>query len=168
MLQIINLPARRDRRRFMETSCAAPLRDIGVDVSFVAADDAAAHATTPTKAGFALDDAALDALLDDWHRGGCEPVARCALERYYSRPPSPAEAACTASHRRAWRRATDAMAANSKLHWVMILEDDAARRPSGRHQHANAATTIETGTSSRRVLSVAPSPSVLAVLRPSR
>ncbi|KAH8067715.1 procollagen galactosyltransferase [Aureococcus anophagefferens] len=71
---IINLASRRDRRAFMEASCAAPLRDRGVAVEFLdavaaAACGARACAAYAVHEGFALGDDALDALVDAWHAG---------------------------------------------------------------------------------------------------
>ena len=84
---IINLASRRDRRAFMEASCAAPLRDRGVAVEFLdavaaAACGARACAAYAVHEGFALGDDALDALVDAWHAGGNAAVARSALERF--------------------------------------------------------------------------------------
>ena len=127
---IINLASRRDRRAFMEASCAAPLRDRGVAVEFLdavaaAACGARACAAYAVHEGFALGDDALDALVDAWHAGGNAAVARSALERYYGRGVLPAEVACARSHVAAWRRAAARFADDAALEKVLVLEDDA-------------------------------------------
>ncbi|KAH8098490.1 procollagen galactosyltransferase [Aureococcus anophagefferens] len=98
---IINLASRRDRRAFMEASCAAPLRDRGVAVEFLDAVTAAACGARACAAyavheGFALGDDALDALV-----------------------------ACARSHVAAWRRAAARFADDAALEKVLVLEDDA-------------------------------------------
>ena len=124
MLLIINLDARTDRRAFMDRSCVAPLRAIKADVAYVQAVAASEAASAQSLSSFALDESKLEALLDAWHSSGCEAVARSGLERYYLRPVSNEEKACTRSHRLAWQRAQEAMRDNADLKWVLIVEDD--------------------------------------------
>ena len=124
MLLIINLDARTDRRAFMDRSCVAPLRAIKADVAYVPAVAASEAASAQSPSSFALDESKLEALLDAWHSSGCEAVARSGLERYYLRPVSNEEKACTQSHRLAWQKAKEAMREDADLKWVLIVEDD--------------------------------------------
>ena len=124
MLLIINLDARQDRRAFMDRSCVAPLRAIKTEVAYVPAVAASEAASAQSLSSFALDESKLEALLDAWHSSGCEAVARSGLERYYLRPVSNEEKACTQSHRLAWQKAKEAMRQDADLKWVLIVEDD--------------------------------------------
>ena len=124
MLLIINLDARTDRRAFMDRSCVAPLRAIKTDVAYVPAVTASEAASAQSLSSFELDESKLEALLDAWHSAGCEAVSKSGLERYYLRPVSNEEKACTRSHRLAWQKAQEAMRENSELKWVLIVEDD--------------------------------------------
>jgi hypothetical protein len=124
MLLVINLETRTDRRRFMDRSCVGPLRGIKTSVEYVpaiAAEDAVSDRAHPA---FELRKDEIPALLDAWHAPGGEAVARSGLERYYARPVSAAEKACTKSHRKAWVRARAAFQAQADLPWVLIVEDD--------------------------------------------
>lgn len=117
---VLSLPRRRDRRAWIEATCAGPLRELGLEVQILDAYDGAM--TEKSSDGLAgmiarqqwrLDEAGLEDLAARWEAAGMLPVQREELALYHGRPISEAEVACLASHRAAW-----VAARNAALDWV--------------------------------------------------